>query len=622
MCPDAPEMVGVTVIRDFVRTLGEHSGVYRMLDAEQNVLYVGKARVLKNRVQSYTRINQLSRRIALMVSLTRSMESIATHTEAEALLLEAELIKRLKPRFNILLRDDKSYPELLIRDDHDFPRLMKHRGKHKAQGQYFGPYAHARAVNLALDELQKSFLLRTCTDSVFAHRSRPCLLYDMKRCAAPCVDKVSAQEYGVLLNQARGFLQGKSVRIQAELAEQMQAASEQMQYEKAGELRDRLAALTAMQQRHNLPAPHESSADVMAVAFGARRSCVYVLMFRQGRHCGAQAYFVSHGEDITEQYHAETQDDIGGVLASFIGQFYQSRNVPDLLLLDRWPHESTLLSEAMRRYSGHNIQMHVPLRGDKRKLIDKAATEAKIALAKRLDQNNQYQQQWQSLLTLLKMNDAQRIEAYDNSHLNGSNPVGVMIVADSEGLAKKDYRKFNIRGNYPAGDDYAFMREVLQRRLKKLSDPSQPRPDLLLIDGGKGQLGVAEKALEESGLSSKIALASIVKGPGRDAARDRLLFAGQDIALSTHPEAGLFVQRLRDEAHRFAIGAQRTRRKKGIVGNSLDDVEQIGAKRKKSLLLHFGSAKAVANAGIEDIAAVEGISSALAEQIYQHYRHS
>ena len=621
MSCDQPEMTGVTVIRDFAHNLGDESGVYRMLDTEQNVLYVGKARGLRARVQSYTRIKQLSRRIALMVSLTRSMEVIVTHTEAEALLLEAELIKRLKPRFNILLRDDKSYPELLIREDHDFPRLMKHRGKRKAPGQYFGPYAHVRAVNLALDELQKSFLLRTCTDSVFAQRTRPCLLYDMKRCAAPCVAKVSAQEYGVLINQARHFLQGKSARIQAELAQQMQAASEQMQYEKAGELRDRLAALTTMQQRHNLPAPHQHSADVMAVAFGPRRSCVYVLMFRQGRHCGAQAYFVSHGEDVRQAEDQNNPEDTGGILAAFIGQFYQSRTVPELLLLDRWPQESTLLSEAMRRYSGHRVQMHVPLRGSKRALIEKASAEAQIALAKREDQSGQYQKQWLSLLRLLDLQEAQRIEAYDNSHLNGSNPVGVMIVAEQEGLAKNAYRKFNIRGDYPAGDDYAFMREVLQRRLKRLVEPGQPKPDVLLIDGGKGQLGVAREVLQASGLSDDIALASIVKGPGRDTKRDRLLFSGQDIALAEYPEAGLFVQRLRDEAHRFAIGAQRTRRKQGIVGNSLDDIENIGAKRKKSLLLHFGSAKAVANAGIKDIAAVEGISLALAEQIYQHYRH-
>ena len=621
MTSDRPEMIGAAVIRDFARNLGEESGVYQMYDAEQNVLYVGKARILRARVQSYTRINQLSRRIALMVSLTRSMETIVTHTEAEALLLEAELIKRLKPRFNILLKDDKSYPELLLRDDHDFPRLMKHRGKHKAKGQYFGPYANVRAVNLALDELQKVFLLRTCTDSVFAHRTRPCLLYDMKRCAAPCVQKVSTEEYGALINQARGFLQGKSARIQAEIAQQMQEASEQMQYEKAGELRDRLAALTTMQQRHNLPAPHQNSADVMAVAFGARRSCVYVLMFRQGRHCGAQAYFVSHGEEATQGDDHNNKDDLGGILAAFIGQFYQTRNVPELLLLDRWPQESTLLSEAMRRYSGHSVQMHVPLRGDKQKLIAKAATEAKIALAKQLNQNNQYQQQWQALVALLDMGAPQRIEAYDNSHLNGSNPVGVMIVAEQDGLSKKFYRKFNIRGNYPAGDDYAFMREVLQRRLKRLSDPSQPRPDLLLIDGGKGQLGIAQQVLQETGIANEIALASIVKGPGRDTKQDRLLFSGRDIALAQHPEAGLFVQRLRDEAHRFAIGTQRARRKKDITGNSLDGIENIGAKRKKSLLLHFGSAKAVANAGIEDIAAVEGISDSLAEQIYQHYRN-
>lgn len=631
------ELTGQAIIRELVGKMGTESGVYRMLGEGGEVLYVGKARNLRARVQSYTNLKQLSRRIALMVSLTRSMETITTHTEAEALLLEAELIKRLKPRFNILLRDDKSYPEILLNTEHPYPRLMKHRGKRKSRGQYFGPYANVRAVNIALDELQKSFLLRTCTDQVFAHRTRPCLLYEMKRCCAPCVSRVSEDEYQLLMHQAQNFLQGKTAHVQAELAVLMQEASASMLYEKASEIRDRLAAMTAMQKHYKLRVPHERSCDVMALAIGERRSCVFVYLFRQGRHCGSQAYFVSHAEEVTSQLRDTTDggDNPGNtsteqeqklaqrgaeILASFIGQFYQKRDIPHLLLLDQWPTNAPLLSEALRRHSGHALQMSVPQRGEKHGLVSHALAEARDALNKRQVEGDHYRKQWQNFADLIGLENLSRIEVFDNSHLSGTNPVGVMVVLDREGFARQFYRKFNIRGDYAAGDDYAFMREVLDRRLAHLQDQDAPRPDLLLVDGGRGQLKVAQEVLVAHGLTEDIALGSVVKGPGRNLRQDRLLYAGQDFSLAQHNDVGLLIQRMRDEAHRFAIGAQRTRRKQDIQRSPLDGIPSIGAKRKKRLLLHFGSAKAVAEAGVADIAAVEGMSWSLAEGVYQHFR--
>ena len=623
---------GIEMIRkaltDLPPKMANGSGVYRMLDEHGKVLYVGKAKQLKSRVLSYTRIAQLSRRIRLMVSITHQMIFVSTHTEAEALLLEAELIKRLQPRFNILLRDDKSFPEVLIRTDHAFPRLLKHRGTHNVKGEYFGPYANVRAVNVALDELQKSFRLRTCSDSVFRHRTRPCLLHQMKRCSAPCVALIDQVEYQQLIRQTRDFLRGRSIHVQQELAQAMELASQKMDYEKAAEYRDRLSAITQMQSRYHLPSPHRTSADVMALALGETRSCVYVYLFRQGRHCGAQAYFIQHAKaeqevlvSDSDKYPSQEEgqeEHASKILSAFIGQFYQARDVPKLLLLSQLPDEPTLLSEALCRHAGHAIQIHTPLRGDKRKLVENAVNEAVLALKQRQGQLDQHQQQWQALSDMLNIPEPIRIEAYDNSHLNGSQPVGVMIVANSEGFERKAYRKFNIKGRHAAGDDYAFMHEVLSRRLARIGQ-DDTTPDLLLIDGGKGQLGIVTQLLEENGLTQDIAVAGIVKGAGRDAKNDRLLFQDRSIRLAEHPEVGLLVQRLRDEAHRFAVGAQRTRRKSRLQHSVLDDVPGIGNGRKRALLRHFGSAKAVMNAGVEDLANAPTISHALAQKLYDYF---
>ena len=625
--PKASE-VGAKVIRRALGGIGADSGVYQMIGADGQVLYVGKARQLRNRVQSYVRVKQLSRRIALMVAQVRAVKVIVTHTEAEALLLEAELIKRHHPRFNLLLRDDKSYPEVLLRGDHPYPQVMKHRGSHTTKGRYFGPYANVSAVNEALDALQKCFRLRNCSDNVFAHRSRPCLLYDVKRCSAPCVGKISHDEYAVLVRQAEEFLSGRSVDVQAELADEMQRASDEVRYEDAAEIRDRLAALTAIQKRSSLPAPHPDSADVMAIEVGSSVSCVYVAMFRHGRHCGAQGYFLSHRNAIVDSGTGGETDreaenhQAGVVLGSFIGQFYQRREVPRLLLLNRWPENAPLIAEALRRHGGHPIAMHVPQRGDKFRLMGHIQASASKALAQRTTENSRHDQQWQALASLLGVDDLRRIEAYDNSHFGGKQSIGVMVVANAEGFDRSHYRKFNISGDHAPGDDLKLMEEMLTRRLRRLieSDSDQHRPDLLLIDGGTHQYQVGLQAVTEAGLAGQLQVAAIVKGAGRDARRDRILFQNRTLSVRQASEAGLLLQRLRDEAHRFAIGGQRARRGRSLEKSRLDEVAGIGRGRKQKLLRHFGSVKAVQQAGIEDIAAVEGISRTLAGAIYRHFR--
>ena len=605
---------GPQIIADYVKQLPMKPGVYRMYGADGEVLYVGKAKRLKNRVANYAKTGGHTNRIALMIALTRTMEFVVTSTETEALLLEANLIKRLKPRFNIILRDDKSFPYILIRSDHAAPQLTKHRGARKAKGAYFGPFASAGAVNNTLNTLQKAFLLRTCSDSVYESRTRPCMLYQIKRCAAPCVDYVDAEEYAELVADATSFLRGRSNELREALQSQMTAASEAMDFEHAAKLRDRIRAIAAVTTHQDINPEGLEEADVVAVHSEGGRSCVQVFFFRAGQNWGNRAFYPRHEADAPE----------GAVLAAFLAQFYDDKPAPRLLLVSHAPEEADLLSEALALRAGHGVEIRAPQRGDKKLLVEQAVRNAREALARQMAESASQAQLLKGVARVFGLDAPPvRIEVYDNSHIQGTNALGAMIVAGPEGFEKTGYRRFNMKGDDAAtDDDYAMMRAMLRRRfarLKRERDDGAPAPDLVLIDGGKGQLSAVQGVMEELELLD-IPLAAIAKGPDRDAGREVFYLPGKPpVRLPPNDPVLYYIQRLRDEAHRFAITGHRARRTRQIRENPLDDIPGIGDKRKSALLKHFGSARAITRANLADLEAVEGVSKTLARTIYDHF---
>jgi len=618
---------GVSVIAAYLKHLPSNPGVYRMINGKGDVLYVGKAKSLKKRVVAYTHPDRQSVRIRRMISETVTMEFVSTHTEAEALLLESNLIKRFAPKYNILLRDDKSFPHILLTAGHDYPQILKSRGAQNRKGDYFGPFASVWAVNETLAVLQRAFLLRTCTDSVFANRSRPCLLHQIKRCSAPCVDKVSVDAYATLVGEAREFLTGGSQRIQHRLAEQMQDASDAMEYEIAAQYRDRIRALTRIQARQDINLAGLGEADVIAAYQTGGVTCIQVFFFRTGANFGNRAYFPSQAREA----------DVEHVLEAFIGQFYARTLPAKTLLISHDLENQDLLAEALTVRANSKIEVLTPKRGNKRKLVEHALTNAREAHGRRMAESASQRRLLDGLAEVLKLDGTpERIEVYDNSHVSGTRAVGGMIVAGPEGFMKSAYRKFTIKGAAPrgtaagpegfaAGDDYAMMREVLNRRFARAlkEDPdrlSGQWPDLVLVDGGKGQLGVALEVFEELGIDD-VAVAGVAKGPDRNAGRERIFLPGVRAAIELEAKNPVlyFIQRLRDEAHRFAIGTHRNKRSKAISRSVLDDVPGVGAGRKKALLHHFGGPAAVTQAGRTDLQAVKGISTALAAKIYDWF---
>ncbi|MDG5495282.1 excinuclease ABC subunit UvrC [Niveispirillum sp. BGYR6] len=606
---------GVETIKGYLRTLPDRPGVYRMLNDHGDALYVGKARSLKRRVTNYTMPVKLPIRLQRMIAETTQMEFVTTHTEVEALLLESNLIKKLMPRYNVLLRDDKTFPHILIKGDHAFPQLTKHRGTRSEPGHYYGPFASAGAVNRVLTALQRAFQLRTCADTVFSTRTRPCLQYQIKRCTAPCVEKVSPPEYADQVNEARAFLEGKSRDIQAELAQAMQEAAENLEFERAAKLRDRIRALTAIQAHQDINIEGVDDADIIAAHQDGGLTCIQVFFFRGGRNYGNRAYFPSH----------DKAQEIDEVLAAFIAQFYDNKAAPGLVLVSHELTEHDLLQEALSVRAGHKVELHLPKRGDKKRLIDHAVTNAREAHGRRLAESGSQTKLLAGVAEVFGLSEPpKRIEIYDNSHIQGTNAIGAMVVAGPDGFIKNAYRKFNIKVPGAAGDDYAMMREVLTRRFERVikEDPERAGenwPDLVLIDGGEGQLAVVAEVFAELGIED-VCLAAIAKGPDRDAGRERFFMPGRPPFGLDHKSPVLYyLQRLRDEAHRFAIGTHRARREKAISASPLDEVPGIGPRRKKALLLHFGSARAVSRAGLADLEAVEGINRTVAKIIYDHF---
>lgn len=618
---------GIAVVSAYLKTLPSAPGVYRMLNQNGDVLYVGKAKNLKKRVAAYTRPERQVIRIQRMVSQTVSMEFVTTHTEAEALLLESNLIKRYAPKYNILLRDDKSFPHILLTSGHEFPQVLKNRGGQSRKGDYYGPFASVWAVNETLAVLQRAFLLRTCTDSIFANRSRPCLLYQIKRCSAPCVGKITQEKYGSLVGEAREFLSGGSHRIQRRLAGHMQDASDSMEYEIAAQYRDRIRALTRIQARQDINLAGLGEADVIAAFQTGGITCVQVFFFRTGANFGNRAYFPSQARDA----------DLADVLEAFIGQFYAQTLPARTILLSHDVENRGLLAEALTVRAGSRIDVLVPRRGNKRKLVEHAQNNAREALGRRLSESASQRRLLNGLAQVLGLDGTpERVEVYDNSHVSGTRAVGGMIVAGMDGFIKGAYRKFTIKGAVPvgkaagpdgfaAGDDYGMMREVLHRRFARAlkEDPDRLAgqwPDLILVDGGKGQLGVAVDVFEELGIDD-VAVAGVAKGPDRNAGRERIFLPGhQDaIELDARDPVLYFIQRLRDEAHRFAIGTHRNKRSKAISRSILDEIPNVGASRKKALLHHFGGPEAVRQAGRTDLESVQGISKAMASKIYDWF---
>ncbi|MET4697126.1 excinuclease ABC subunit C [Constrictibacter sp. MBR-5] len=623
--PDRPLASGVELLRAQIRHLPMGPGVYRMSDARGTVLYVGKAASLRKRVVAYTHPERLPNRLRRMVAETAALEIVQTHTEVEALLLEINLIKRLKPRYNVLLRDDKSFPHILLTGDTDWPQVTKHRGARTAKGDYFGPFASAGAVNRTLTALQRAFLLRSCSDAIFNARTRPCLLHQIKRCSAPCVGRISREDYAGLVDQAHGFLKGESQTIQQTLSDEMQAASEAMDFESAALYRDRIRALAHVQSHQEINVEGLGDADVVALHQEGGQACVQVFFFRGGQNFGNHAYFPTHVQNLEPDE----------VLAGFVGQFYSDRPPPRLVLISHPVAEIELLTEALALQAGHAVRIERPQRGHKRKLIERAELNAREALGRRVAESAGQARLLAGVADAFGLGaPPQRIEVYDNSHIGGTMAVGGMIVAGPEGLMKGAYRKFNIRsagtaanlepGEITPGDDYGMMREVLNRRFARAlkEDPDRSGgswPDLVLIDGGLGQLNAARKVFEELGIAD-LALVAIAKGPDRDAGRERFFIAGREpFMLPPNDPTLYFLQRLRDEAHRFAIGTHRARRTKAIGQSTLDEIAGIGAARKRALLHHFGSAKGVSRAGLTDLEAVPGISSSVAKKVYDHF---
>ena len=607
---------GMRIIGEFVHTLPRKPGVYRMITADGEVLYVGKARSLRSRVAAYTQPTRLANRLIHMVSATRTMEFSVTGSEAEALLLENNLIKRFRPRFNVLLRDDKSFPYIVIRRDTEWPQLAKHRGVRDPANEYFGPFASATAVNRTLYALQRAFPLRSCSDGVFSTRTRPCLQYQIKRCTAPCVGRIDKAEYDTIVDEVRGFLGGRNREVQQALSQRMDKASGDLEFERAAVLRDRIRALAHIQSHQSITLPSIDEADIFAAHGEGGQVCIEVFFLRAGQNLGNRAYFPAHVRELDEPE----------VLSAFIGQFYESRPAPKLILTSHDVVERELLESALAMTAGHKVEIRHPKRGDQKDALDQATLNAREALARRMAERGTQRQLLEGVARVFGLDGPpERIEIYDNSHIQGSAPIGAMVVAGADGFIKNSYRKFNIKTEGAAGDDFAMMREVLTRRFGRAlrEDPERGEehwPDLVLIDGGQGQLGVARQVLSELGLED-IAIVGIAKGPDRDAGSERFFMPGKPpFSLEPRDPVLYFLQRLRDEAHRFAIGTHRARRSADITRSALDEVPGIGSGRKRALLHHFGSARAVAVATLEDIKAVPGISGALAQKIHDHFR--
>ncbi len=611
-----PRLSGHEAIAAFARTLDNSPGVYRMLDAEARVLYVGKARNLKKRVSNYAKPSGHSPRIARMISETVEMMVLTTRTETEALLLEQNLIKQLKPRYNVLLRDDKSFPNILVSRSHDYPQIKKHRGARKERGSYFGPFASADAVNRTLNQLQKVFLLRNCSDATFDSRTRPCLLYQIKRCSGPCVGLISRDDYLASVKDAENFLSGKSAKIQEVLASEMQDASEAMEFERAAALRDRIRALTVVQGAQGINPRGVAEADVIALHMEGGQACVQVFFIRANQNWGNRDFYPRTGSGAGE---AE-------VLEAFLGQFYDTKIPPRQVILSHAIENDDLMADALGEKLGRKVEIVVPLRGEKMELVAGAARNARESLARKMSEAATQGKLLKGLADAFGLETVpQRIEVYDNSHIQGTNAVGGMIVAGPEGFLKSQYRKFNIKGDsLTPGDDFGMMKEVLSRRFKRLlkEDPDRQGdtwPDLLLIDGGAGQVSAVAEIMADLGVEG-VPFIGVAKGIDRDAGKEEFHRPGQrPFALKRNDPVLYFIQRLRDEAHRFAIGTHRAKRAKSVAATPLDDVPGVGATRKRALLSHFGSAKAVSRAGLADLKAVEGISGALAETIYDYF---
>jgi excinuclease ABC subunit C len=614
---DQPDLEkGVAAIREVVRTLPARPGVYRMQDSRGDVLYVGKARVLKNRVTSYTQVAKQPKRLQRMIAQTRSMTIVTTRTEAEALLLEAQLIKRFRPPYNVLLRDDKSFPFILLREDHAFPRVQKHRGARRIKGQYYGPFASAGSVTRTLNALQKLFLLRSCSDNYFETRSRPCLLFQIKRCSAPCVGRIQEAEYGELVGDAKSFLAGKSTNVQARLSKLMAEAADRKDFELAAVYRDRLRALTYIQGSQTVHAEGLGDADVFALACKGGSMSIQAFFIRGGQNWGHRAFFPAHTNDVPE---AE-------VLSSFLVQFYEDMPPPRRILVDRQLLDAGLLEEALGERAGHRVSIEQPQRGARRKLIEQAKRNAEEALDRRLAETTTQGKILRELADTFELADVpKRIEVYDNSHIMGTNATGAMIVAGPEGFRKNSYRKFNIKSGVTPGDDFGMMREVLERRFARLEkeDPDRASgewPDLILIDGGKGQLSAVCEIMEDAGVHD-VPVVGVAKGPhhGREGREVFHFPGGREITLPPNSALLFYLQRLRDEAHRFAIGTHRAKRAKSLTTSTLDEVPGIGPTRKRALLMHFGTARAVKGAALEDLEKAPGISKATARQLYDYF---
>ncbi|MBZ9669317.1 excinuclease ABC subunit UvrC [Mesorhizobium sp. ES1-3] len=643
---DAEGMVGAEVIQTLVKRLPNAPGVYRMMNAAGDVLYVGKARSLKKRVTNYAQGRFHTNRIGRMVRETSTMEFVVTRTEIEALLLEANLIKRLRPRFNVLMRDDKSFPYILLTGDHVSPGIYKHRGARSRKGDYFGPFASAGAVGRTINSLQRAFLLRSCTNSFYENRTRPCLLYQIKRCAGPCTGEISHQGYADLVAEAKDFLSGRSQKVKTEISAAMQQASQDLDFERAAIYRDRLAALSHVQSHQGINPATVDEADVFAIHQEGGQVCIQVFFFRTGQNWGNRAYFPK----------ADPALEGSEVLGSFLAQFYDDKPTPRAILLSQAVDDQELLAEALSTRAGRKVAISVPQRGEKKDLTDNALQNAREALGRRLAETSTQARLLAGFAETFGLaKPPVRIEVYDNSHIMGTNAVGAMVVAGPEGFVKNQYRKFNIRSTeITPGDDFGMMREVMERRFSRLlkehgdvvladdaaagevmaaeagddieedlSGSFPAWPDVILIDGGQGQMTAVRKILSDLGIEDRVVAIGIAKGQDRDAGRERFFVKGRDsFSLPVRDPVLYFVQRLRDEVHRFAIGSHRARRKKEMVKSPLDEIAGIGPGRKRALLLHFGTAKAVSRAAIEDLRKVDGISEQVAKLVYNHFHES
>ncbi|WP_375254280.1 excinuclease ABC subunit UvrC [Yoonia sp.] len=616
---EQPTKSGYEIIHDYLRTLDASPGVYRMLDGESRVLYVGKARNLKARVSNYARAGNHSPRITRMIRETASMMFLTTRTETEALLLEQNLIKQLKPRYNVLLRDDKSFPNILVAKDHPFPMIKKHRGAKKQKGNYYGPFAGAGSVNRTLNQLQRVFLLRNCSDSDFETRTRPCLQYQIKRCSGPCCGLISETDYAATVADAEKFLQGRTKGIQQALAVQMQDASAAMAFERAAALRDRIKALTQVQSAQGINPQSTAEADIIALHRDGGQACVQVFFIRANQNWGNHDYYprISGDEDPSE------------VMEAFVGQFYSTREPPKMLILSHGLDNDDLMADALAEKSGRKVEIVIPQRGEKAELVQGALRNARESLARKMSETATQTRLLKGLAEAFELEKIpQRIEVYDNSHIQGAHAVGAMVVAGPDGFDKNQYRKFNIKGeSLTPGDDFGMMKEVLTRRFQRLlkEDPDRTQgtwPDLLLIDGGQGQVSAVRAIMDDLGVSD-IPMVGVAKGEDRDAGKEEFHRTGKTVMALRHNDPVLyFIQRMRDEVHRFAIGTHRAKRSKAIGATPLDDVPGVGATRKRALLAHFGSAKAVAQANLADLKAVDGVSAKLAQTVYDYFHEN